>query len=321
MSLTEFDFNINNYSLEEILTIFNMPFNFTYNDLKKAKQKVLKTHPDKSNLDSNVFLFYSKAYKMLYSIWEFKNKGDVDEDEDVDEDKHKCDKNKKLKLHSLKEDYSGGSNEENKLLLDNFLKKKDFNFNKWFNEEFEKNKIYDEHESKGYGSWLSSDDGLTSSAPSSLDAMHSLILDKKKVLRSQELVKKTPFLDDGWLSTTKSSVADLNSDAPESYDSGLFDTMAYQDLQKAYTVSVIPVTEDDYNSRHAFSNYNELSAYRNMQNQHLVPMTEEESKQYLNEKSNNEEQLSLYRAFKFQQQLEQYKEKSDKMWAQIKRIT
>ena len=31
-------------------------------------------HPDKSHLDSKYFLFFSKAYKRLYSIYDFQNK-------------------------------------------------------------------------------------------------------------------------------------------------------------------------------------------------------------------------------------------------------
>ena len=31
-------------------------------------------HPDKSKLDKSYFIFFSKAYKLLYSIYEFKHK-------------------------------------------------------------------------------------------------------------------------------------------------------------------------------------------------------------------------------------------------------
>ena len=54
-----------------------MPKNFVEEDLKSAKKLVLKTHPDKSGLPPDYFRFYSKAYKMLYSVWDFRKKGDV----------------------------------------------------------------------------------------------------------------------------------------------------------------------------------------------------------------------------------------------------
>ena len=56
---TELDLDINNYDLQDILHLFKLPVNFDEQDLKRAKQIVLKTHPDKSNLPSDYFIFYS----------------------------------------------------------------------------------------------------------------------------------------------------------------------------------------------------------------------------------------------------------------------
>jgi len=67
------DLDIDNYELEDILDLFKIySTDFNEADLKKAKQMVLKTHPDKSNLQPEYFLFFSKAYKTLHSIWEFR---------------------------------------------------------------------------------------------------------------------------------------------------------------------------------------------------------------------------------------------------------
>ena len=52
------DLDINNYNLDDILNLFKIPSNFTESHLKMAKQIVLKTHPDKSGLSSEYFLFY-----------------------------------------------------------------------------------------------------------------------------------------------------------------------------------------------------------------------------------------------------------------------
>ena len=71
---SEPDLDLSNYDLQDILNLFQIPENFTEADLKKAKRQVLKLHPDKSRIDSKYFLFYSKAYKVLYSIFEFNNK-------------------------------------------------------------------------------------------------------------------------------------------------------------------------------------------------------------------------------------------------------
>ena len=56
------------YNLDDILKLFKLEYNFTEQDLKKAQRQALKTHPDKSNLPSEYFIFFKKAYKILSEI-------------------------------------------------------------------------------------------------------------------------------------------------------------------------------------------------------------------------------------------------------------
>ena len=141
------DLDINNYELRDILNLFSIPANFDEKDLKKAKQIVLKTHPDKSKLPSEYFLFYSKAYKMLYNVWEFRKKGDVN-------------------ATNKNTEYSVDNDDDSKArLLDDFFDsnkkfKASKQFNQWFNEQFEKNKIATEQEEKGYGDWFKSGEDM-----------------------------------------------------------------------------------------------------------------------------------------------------------------
>ena len=64
------DTNIHNldikmYSFKELLGLFNLSYNFGEEDLKHAKIKTLRMHPDKSGLPSEYFIFYSHAYRMI----------------------------------------------------------------------------------------------------------------------------------------------------------------------------------------------------------------------------------------------------------------
>ena len=123
------DLNIENYELNDILALFKIGADFGEDELRAAKKIVLKTHPDKSGLESEYFLFYSKAYRVLFSIWEFKNKS-----------------KKELKdIKSYKEGKETFFDKQNKKTLDSFLSKEGLkdtkSFNKWFNTQFEKNKM------------------------------------------------------------------------------------------------------------------------------------------------------------------------------------
>ena len=54
--------DVQNYTLYELLELFQLDMNqITPEKLKKARNKVLYMHPDKSHLPPEYFLFYKKA--------------------------------------------------------------------------------------------------------------------------------------------------------------------------------------------------------------------------------------------------------------------
>ena len=68
------DLDINNYTLDDLLNLFKLDYNFTSEHLKKAKMVSFMTHPDKSDLDMKYFIFFSQAYDMLEKVFYFRNK-------------------------------------------------------------------------------------------------------------------------------------------------------------------------------------------------------------------------------------------------------
>jgi hypothetical protein len=166
------DLNIDHYQLEDILNLFKIPSIFDENDLKKAKKMVLQTHPDKSQLHPDYFLFFSKAYKMLYGIWEFKNK-QTKEPISYDPENFQ---------------YKKIQDREKTQILDQFLSKTDLKDNKkfqqWFNEQFEKNKLETEEQTNGYGEWLKSNDDLEEQREIHHTQLGEEIEKKKKHLRA-----------------------------------------------------------------------------------------------------------------------------------------
>ena len=59
------DLNIDNYALADLLSLFKLDYNFNTDDLKQAKKIVLMTHPDKSKLDKQYFLFFVEHSQRL----------------------------------------------------------------------------------------------------------------------------------------------------------------------------------------------------------------------------------------------------------------
>ena len=66
--------NIQMYSFQDILNLFEIGSQISLEDLKRAKMKVLMTHPDKSRLPSDYFLFYKKAFDIVVEFYQSQTK-------------------------------------------------------------------------------------------------------------------------------------------------------------------------------------------------------------------------------------------------------
>jgi len=63
------DLDITKYTFDDILGIFSLGRSISLDDMKRAKKKVLMSHPDKSRLPPDYFRFYAKAYEIVYSYY------------------------------------------------------------------------------------------------------------------------------------------------------------------------------------------------------------------------------------------------------------
>ena len=227
------DLNINNYSQPELYALFGIQSQTLTEDImKNSKKTVLKTHPDKSGLESEYFMFFSTAYKRLYSIYEFQNKS--------------------TKKTENKSEYYDSNNETvlDKMFEKDKLLKEPKNFNKWFNDQFDKHKTEDQTDT-GYGDWLKSDEDIVDLGNVSQANMASEMEKRKKQVQSLTTYNgvNTQYAN----TFGGSSLMDYNNN----FTSGsLFrnDGMGYTDLKQAYVESVIPVTAEDYNNMPKFRN-------------------------------------------------------------------
>ena len=280
MVLDQLDLNIDNYSMDDLFILFSIK-NKTLNDeiMKESKKIVLKIHPDKSHLDTKYFLFFSKAYKRLFGIYEFQNKS--------------------LKKEFKENDYY---KTENTNLLDNvFQQNKDLkdpkNFNTWFNEKFDKHKV-DEEENTGYGEWLKTDEGIYDVGSVSKSDMNQEFEKQKKQI--QGLTVYNGF-NEQYASTFGGSILGQQ----DNYSSGnLFSSNGnnFTDLRQAYIETVIPVTEEDYQNMPKFQNIEQYKNHRN--NIDVKPLTKDVALNQLYEQNKNTEQESIALAYYYAKQTE-----------------
>jgi hypothetical protein len=295
------DLNIENYSREELYKLFGFKTStiLTEENMKEARKVLLKTHPDKSHLNNKYFIFFGKAYNKLKEIHEFQNKS-----------------NKKTT------DNNEYFDAENVQVLDKmFNMKKDLkdpkNFNDWFNQQFEKHKLEDTTEN-GYGNWLKSDEDIVFTPQN---------INKDSIGREMEKLKKeiqtlTPYkgFSNSFNSSSVggSSLMEYNSNFSSS---SLFSggKMSYIDLKQAYTESVIPVTEDDFNKVQQFKSIDEYKRHRD--SVEIKPLSTEEALRqlYQEDKQKNEESAAL--AFHYAQQSEKAKQNNNSFWSGLKQLT
>lgn len=292
------DLNIDNYELEDILKLFDLKVNFGENDMRNAKKKVLMTHPDKSGLDKNYFLFFSKAYKILYSIYDFREKAN---------------KSDKLDIKNNKLEYLAEKDENNERIINNLREKNKLNndeFNQWFNKLFDKVKLENEYESGGYGDWLKSNESNVINANNKSE-MHREINNKKSELRNRVLTKYNEINE-----SNNSSYCDLTNSQPEEYSSGMFSKLQFEDLKKAHEESVVPVTDEDYERR--YNSIDDIMFQRG--NQNLNPLSERDAREYLNANNNKDNILSARRAYNLAKQDRKAEEANNKWWTSLKRL-
>lgn len=241
---------------------------------------------------------------MLYSLWDFRKKGDVNKN-NAETDYENVDK---------------FSEEDKKKILDNLFKsdntktkfKTSRDFNSWFNEQFEKNKVYNENEESGYGDWLKTNEGLDEVNPNVSAATMKTEFDKKKSSIRALVVHKDVSELNSWNSINAS---ELTREGPGEFSSDLFSRLPFQDLQKAHTETVIPVTDEDYDNIPKFKNVNEYLNHRNKVD--ITPLSEQQAQQYLNQQNDKDSEKAVRRAYELAKQSEIAKQKSQSFWGNL----
>jgi hypothetical protein len=298
-SLNSLDLNLDNYNLDDICNLFNIrDLILSETSLKEAKQIVYKMHPDKSKLDPKYFLFFSQAYKRLYSVYQFQNKS--------------------TKKSASTEEYY---NDSDKILLEKMFEnnadlKDSKNFNEWFNAQFDKYKI--KEEDSGYGEWLKSNEGIISSNGENItqNNMNEIIEKQKKQL--QEIVVYSGVEDNYSLHGSSGSL--LNNTSNNFGENALFSqgNLSFTDLKQAHIETIIPVTQEDYQK---IPKYNTIQEYQTArEHANTTPIDKIEAEKMLYYKQKQAEQESMALAFKYAKEAEVVMERQSGFWSSIKQI-
>ena len=201
--MNDLDLDITSYDLDDLLNLFKLSYNFDENQLKKSKMIALKTHPDKSGLNIEYFLFFMDAYKALAKVYYFRTKRKDTNfsnkyENEIDDDKYKL-------LKSL----DGKSAKE---------------FNEWFNKMFDKVKINDEEMDFGYEKWYRENEEVKQNKVSLSEFGREFEKRKKEC--------KKIIVHRGVRELKNESGYNLTRDRPVEYSSDIFSKLPFEDLKK-----------------------------------------------------------------------------------------
>lgn len=280
--MNNLDLDINNYTLDDLLNLFKLDYNFEKVHLKKAKNITLRTHPDKSGLDKKYFLFFMEAYEMLEKIFYFRIKRKV----------------------TVRENYK--ITESDKHILDSLKNKSIPEFNKWFNKLFDKVKVYDTELDGGYNSWYKNGENKEMENVKLSD--FGEVFERKRLEAKMSIVKKNDLetLDSG------SSGYNLDRKLPDNYTSGIFSKLQYEDLKKAHTETVMPVTMRD------MPVIDKTTEYQNKK--FIEPMTALEIQKFNEANKYNNGKNDMKRAYSLIKNDIKMEESNNKWWGYLKQL-
>jgi hypothetical protein len=248
LNVGKHNLNLQMYSFNELLELFQLPINMNIYDLKRAKKQVLMLHPDKSKLPPEYFLFYKKAFDMIVVYFENNSKETVvlTDENTVYKKMDTTDFNKATcsKIHTMVNEMSP------------------IEFHSKFNELYEKNMV----ESKpNKNEWFSNNEPIYT-----IDETVS----NKNIGRIFETMKKQNhgiIQYEGVKEIVNDSIPG-NSFYDDEYNSNLyvssnpFSKLKYDDLRKVHKdQSIFSVSESDYKSVPKYSSVEHFVKERSRQ--------------------------------------------------------
>ena len=294
--------DVNMYSLKEVLDLFHLDYDISVEDLKRAKKQVLATHPDKSRLPSEYFLFFKKAFDIVVQFYNNQHKQDLNlsntntvysTDGFKNDNKHTTNSMQKL-VDDMGE--AQFNNQFNKLFEKNMVKKPDSEKNKWFTSEKE---VYEINERVTAGNM-------------------GQVIDKVRS-NQQALVKHSDVQVLYSNNNTNNNFHDDDDD--ESYVvSDPFSKLRFDDLRKVHKdQTVLNVSERDYANVKKYSSVDHFM--RDRSSQSLTPLEKQQAEQLLQQQDRTYRERMMHKQYESNLRTNRYEEKNKQVMANFLRLT
>ena len=292
------------YSFDEILQMFDLSYNMSLEDLKRAKRKVLMVHPDKSGLPADYFLFYKRAFELVVNYHQSHSRQSQIVNEHTSVEYVPLNETDKTTQQRLSEKAKTDQFQQrfNELFEQNMAEKPDPTKNEWFRSETASS-IYD------------------TQGPVSSSNLNSSFESIKSKQREQGLVRYTGIRELSSFSGGASSFYDMGSssmgtnpeDDTEAEDiyvsSDPFSKLKFEDLRKVHKdQTVFSVSERDYDNVPKYKNVDQYSRERSKET--IVPMEKQQAQHLLDERERISREQQARKQHLMELRMQEYAEKN-----------
>lgn len=294
-TLEKHNLNIHMYSFEELLGLFDLSYEITQQDMKRAKNKVLMLHPDKSKLPADYFLFYKKALDIIFNYYQ---------------------NNTKINQPVPKEktDYSPAEisdmNKSTTKKIKSTIGEMDpQEFQRKFNETFEKNM---KKEVTKVNEWFSTEEPVYDIKEKVLQNNMGTIMENIKK-QNQGMVRYQGvqnMYSSGGTNLYDEDDADDESRNNQYVTSDPFSKLKYDDLRKVHKdQTIFAVSESDFKNVEQYKNIEHLNQVRNNKD-NLKPLDKPHAERILLEQDRILKEKMAHKQHKSFMKTEEYTEKN-----------
>lgn len=293
--------DIHMYKFNEILELFGLSYNITMDDIKCVKNTVLKTHPDKSGLPSDYFLFYKKAFDVIIQYYNEtqKTSASVPQQNPIYEPASISNNNKSIdkQVHQSlnKMDKNDFSQKFNALFEKNMQTQVDPNKNEWFTSETPLYNVPKANSSSGIARAID------------------------QIKETTSAITKYRGVEEIMVRSTGSSLYEDEEDA--GYVScDPFSKLKFDDLRKVHKdQTVFAVKESDFQKRQQYKSFDDLNKVRNSMD--LTPLEKENAERILREKEQQKREFILAKQHESNLKTMEYSKKNKSIVSSFLRLT
>ena len=261
--MSTYNLDINMYSFKDFLELFDIKGDVEIEDLKRAKKKVLMSHPDKSKLSSDYFFFYKKAYEIIYYFFEDKVK------------QSKSVPNEEVTYSAMNE------SEQMKSQMNEVMKNmKATEFHQKFNTMFEKNMATKPDESRN--EWFRSEDPQYD--------LSSSTTKENMASRFDQIKQQNKIIKYNGVKTLNQGGTNLYDEETDDYiNCDPFSKLKFDDLRKVHKdETVMAVSENDLSSVKMYNSVDHLQRSRTQDSLNPMEKTQAEKMMEMRRKEKEE---------------------------------